>query len=346
MWLELKNVHRVKKRLADGTQKLYLYAWRGGPRLCDEYGNPLNQNASPAEITASVEREKQDRKSPIVGTISWLIDDFKKSDKWQEFKPRTQADHLKHFQKIQQEFGSNTLKKAEARGSRAAFKNWRQSMARTPKVADNHWSSLSRIFTYAVDQEYMSRNPCLGAGKLYSGNRADKWWTPDDLTRFRAVASPELKLGLLLAVHTGQRQGDLLALKWNQYDGERLIITQSKTGKTVSVKCTDSLRRWLDQIPRTSTHVLVNSRGIPWTPSGFQASFRKATRKVGIKDRTFHDLRGTFVVNALRNGGGIEAVAKITGHSLNDLRTLEKHYMGWDQEAADSVILALNQNGK
>ena len=47
---------------------------------------------------------------------------------------------------------------------------------------------------------------------------------------------------------------------------------------------------------------------------------------------------------ALRNKQKIEDIALITGHSLSDLRTLEKHYMGWDQAAADDVILAFNQN--
>lgn len=46
-----------------------------------------------------------------------------------------------------------------------------------------------------------------------------------------AVASEELKLALVLALWTGQRQGDLLRLPWSLYDGTHIRLRQSKTGR-------------------------------------------------------------------------------------------------------------------
>ncbi len=149
-----------------------------------------------------------------------------------------------------------------------------------------------------------------------------------------------------MALDTGQRQGDLLALKWSDYDGSRITLTQSKTGKYVSVLCSGELKRMLDSQPRASTYILVNGRGAPWTQSGFSASWRKAGKRAGLVDLTFHDLRGTFVIMCLRAGMKIEDIRLVTGHSISGLRTLEKHYMGWDSDAADSVILALQKNKK
>jgi hypothetical protein len=41
-----------------------------------------------------------------------------------------------------------------------------------------------------------------------------------------------LHLPLLLALWTGQRQGDLLRLPWSAYDGEHVRLRQSKTGNS------------------------------------------------------------------------------------------------------------------
>lgn len=44
-----------------------------------------------------------------------------------------------------------------------------------------------------------------------------------------AVAEPEMKLALVLALHTGQRQGDLLRLAWSNYNGTHLSLRQGKS---------------------------------------------------------------------------------------------------------------------
>lgn len=336
MQVDLTGIHKVKKRLANGTITHYYYAWRGGPRIDGKPGSD--------DFLASYQQLKAQRKQPLQGTISWLIEEFKKSDDWRNMAQRTRDDHVLMFRKIREEFGHDSLKRAQERGSRSAFKNWRASMARSPKTADKAFSSLSRLFTWAVDEEIMDRNPCRGVPKLYKGNRANKHWSATDLARFRQTASAQIRFALLIALETGQRQGDLLALKWNQYDGTHLTIKQSKTGKVVRVLCSEALRSSLDALDRTSTHILTSEDRKPWSASGFQASWRRTTRRAGITDRTFHDLRGTFVLCALRAGQKLEDVARVTGHSLNDLRTLEKHYMGWDQDSADDVIIALDQN--
>jgi integrase len=89
------------------------------------------------------------------------------------------------------------------------------------------------------------------------------------------VASPELRLALRLALDTGQRQGDLLLLLWNAFDGRAISLRQSKTGAWVEVPCTNELRAALNT-RRRSTLILTNSHGKPWTPDGFRSSWRKA----------------------------------------------------------------------
>ena len=40
MRINLKGLHWTLAKLADGTTKIYWYAYKNGPRICGEYGTP------------------------------------------------------------------------------------------------------------------------------------------------------------------------------------------------------------------------------------------------------------------------------------------------------------------
>ena len=89
----------------------------------------------------------------------------------------------------------------------------------------------SRAFCHgALDRGLVAANPCERGGRLYRGSRAEKIWTAADEAAFLERAPAHLHLPLLLALWTGQRQGDLLRLPWSAYDGTHIRLRQSKTG--------------------------------------------------------------------------------------------------------------------
>ena len=50
-------------------------------------------------------------------------------------------------------------------------------------------------------------------------------------------ANPARFRVMILALHTGQRYGDLIHLRWSDFDGEKLQLTQSKRGAKVQIHC-------------------------------------------------------------------------------------------------------------
>ena len=60
------------------------------------------------------------------------------------------------------------------------------------------------------------------------------------------VASEPLRLAIILALWTGQRQGDLLRLPWSAYDGQTIRLKQSKPGARVVVPVGAPLKAALD----------------------------------------------------------------------------------------------------
>jgi integrase len=168
-----------------------------------------------------------------------------------------------------------------------------------------------------------------------------------DVARLLAVASPEMELALMLALWTGQRQGDLLMLSWAAYDGSHIRLRQSKTGAAVMIRVGAPLRALLDKTLKRSPMVLTNRAGVPWTSDGFRASWRKLCAKAQIQDLTFHDLRGSAVTRLALAGAPPQEIAGVTGHSLADVASiLDRHYLGDRASLAENAIRRLERKEK
>ena len=92
----------------------------------------------------------------------------------------------------------------------------------------------------------------------------------------------------MLALWTGQRQGDLLRLPWSAYDGTHIRLRQSKTGRPIMSKVGAPLKVMFDGTPKRSTIILTNMDGKPWTSDGFRESWGKACKMAGVSRVTFH----------------------------------------------------------
>ena len=90
--------------------------------------------------------------------------------------------------------------------------------------------------------------------------------------------------------------------------------------------------------------MLTNSEGKPWSESGFQGAWGKATMRAGIRGLTFHDLRGTAVVTT-----GARRMQR--GRDLLDHRPQAERCAGdpdralsaTDAEVAGNAIAKLNR---
>ena len=74
---------------------------------------------------------------------------------------------------------------------------------------------MALVLSWAKGRGKITVNPCERGGRVYHGTRVDFVWTVDDEVTFLEHAPAHLHLPLLLALWTGQRQGDLLRLPWS-----------------------------------------------------------------------------------------------------------------------------------
>jgi integrase len=338
MRVRLRGINSYTAKLADGTTKTYWYAWKGGPRLLGEPGTP--------EFIASYnEAAAQKIKTPS-GCLLSLLQAYQASDDFRQLAPRTREDYAGIIQKvIEPEYSDFPVSALGDKRARGIFMEWRDKLAlKSRRQADYAWTVLARVLSWSKDRGRISVNPCERGGRIYRGSRAEKIWTADDEAMFLKSAPAHLHLPLLLALWTGQRQGDLLRLPWSAYDGTHIRLKQSKTGCRVVVPVGAPLKAALDSAAKRSTIILTTTDGKPWTPDGFRTSWRKACAKAGIVGVTFNDLRGTAVTRLALAECTEAEIATITGHSLRDVRSiLDAHYLHRDPALAESAIKKLEK---
>jgi integrase len=343
MRIRLKGINSKRKRLADGSFKTYYWAWKGGPPLRGEPGTPEFVHSYNAAIATKAATPQ--------GKLLSVLQCYQASGEFNGLADRTRFDYIGRIKVIETDFGDFPISALTDRRTRGIFKAWRDRLAlKSRRQADYAWQVLALVLAWALDGGLVAANPCARGGRLYRGSRVDKIWTADDETAFLKSAPAHFHLPLLLALWTGQRQGDLLRLPWSAYDGTHIRLVQSKSMRQdarpvrVTIPVGAPLKAALDAATKHSPLILTNSLRRPWTPHGFQTSWSIAARKAGIVGVTFHDLRGTAVTR-LAIGGCTEAeIATITGHSLRDVRSiLDANYLHRDPALAASAIRKLER---
>lgn len=177
---------------------------------------------------------------------------------------------------------------------------------------------------------------------------AESFWTDAQIEAFISAAPTHIARVVLIALWTGQRQGDILSLTWSAHDGRTIRLRQSKTGRHLSIPVATPLRAALTATrmkAKDTDTICTTSRGQPWTRDGFRTSFGKACVSAQITGLTFHDLRGTAVARLALAGATVPESATITGHSPKDVETiLNRHYFSRDRALGESAIAKLEKH--
>jgi integrase len=318
--VELKGLHTVKSK-----GRTYNYAWRGGPAIKGEPGTPEFMDAYNEAVAGRAATDGKRFRSVVIR--------YRASDEYKALAESTRGKWSRWLDRIADYFGDlRTTQFSRTEKIRPHIKRWRAQYASTPRTADMGMQVLSRVCSYGVDTlAEIASNPCDGIKQLYSADRSEIIWTPDDIAALKAKCSTEIAFAVDLAAHTGLRVGDLIKLSWSHV-GEHAIImnTGKRSGRSKKVKeavipIYADLRTLLDRIPKRATTVLTSSKKRPWTYNGLASSFRDAKAEVWPEgdDLHFHDLRGTAATKFYLAGLTIREIAEI---------------LAWDEDTVDKII--------
>ena len=197
-------------------------------------------------------------------------------------------------------------------------------------------------------------NPCAGLGMEMPEARL-RCLTPDEVRAMVAAADalgrPEIGDAIVMGVWTGQRQKDRLELAdAGLIDGRRLF-RQSKTRAIVELKQAPELETRLAAAKARRAawtvqplHLIVDEKQRqPFRADHYRHCFaevRELAAKTieSVADVRDQDLRDTSVTWLARAGCTHPEIAQITGHSMQSIQTVLKHYLASHREIGDSAI--------
>ena len=347
-----KGVYEHRKLLRNGTSRLYYTLRYVGPLkpLAGDDDEEFTPN-SPAFMRSYLAAIKAPRVARTAGTFQSISDAWHKSPAFARLAPRTKIDYLAAKDKIDAKWGAYPLDVIEDPKIRPRFLDWRDELGkRSPRQADAVFGVLRLILEWGRDRGLIGLNHATRPKKLYKSDRSDKLWLPEHLEAFRAVASPQMRLALELALWTGQRQSDLLRLGWASYDGHRLTLRQGKRHRKVDMPVAAPLKAILNATDRTALTILTAPNGKPWRtdpkPTYFQHNWRKAMLAAGLDGLHFHDLRGTTCTLLAEAGCTASEIAAMLGWTVTTVNQMLDTYQAMTASLSDSAVAKLEQKAR
>lgn len=212
--------------------------------------------------------------------------------------------------------------------SPAHFTDFRDERLRTVKPATVHreLGLIQHAFEIAR-REWglpLSQNPLATVKTPPLGNRRDRRLEGDEWERLMAACqrcrNKRIEPLIRLAVETGMRRSELVSIRQHDLELERrtLHIPHTKNGHARTIPLSSAA---VDVL--ASLEPAEDGRLFPMTPNAVRLAWDKLTRRAGIDDLHFHDLRHEAISRLFEKGLSIPEVALISGH--RDYRMLYRY---------------------
>lgn len=326
-----------------------------------EAAKGLNSEIDEWRLTGAIKKPKATKKHPrsceaLADLYTGGEDETKAAPRWKKLSANSRRDYKSKLNIFKAEFGDiavAALRKSDL------YTWWEELYTERGHTMANGTIAVTRsLLSYAVMKGWRHDNPAKQLGLETVPVRCVVW-SPSEIERLVATAD-EMELwsigdAIVLALHTGQRESDCLALKWQKTADGRAVFKQGKTGARVSVPFTPALearlaaiqaRRSSQQVvPLDAEVVLEEKTGLPYTQNRFSKLFRKVREKAAahkdfaaIATKWFLDLRDTAVTRLALAGCTVPEIRAITGHTLETVHQVLQHYLALDDRMATNGI--------
>jgi len=200
---------------------------------------------------------------------------------------------------------------------------------------------LNSMMKKAVAWGYRVDNPVDNVECLREQKKGDRYIQPHEFRALLDVCDPELRTLVHVAACTGMRQGELLALQWDDVDLDLGFITVrsdvSKTSECRRIPLNKEVQQVLNSMGR-------NGKGRVFPFDRFpRRRWAKAVKGMGwdktevprLKGWRFHDLRHTCASWLVMAEVPLTKVAKILGHK--ELTTTQRYAHLADESLVDAM---------
>ncbi|KAB1444157.1 tyrosine-type recombinase/integrase [Bordetella bronchiseptica] len=197
-------------------------------------------------------------------------------------------------------------------------------MADTPNMANRVLSFLKTVFAYAVEWQLVDSNPCIGIKRHNEGKRK-RYITDAEYAAIYHHANPRMQVIMDLLYLTGQRVGDVLAIKRSDLTEDGIVFEQEKTGAKLLVRWIPELRDAVVRANALNGNVLAptlfrtrsHGKGAP-SYGTTRDRWREAVEAAGVQDANIHDIRAKSLTDAKRQGKDAQLLAGHASPAMTD----------------------------
>ncbi|MCB2251115.1 tyrosine-type recombinase/integrase [Pseudomonas chlororaphis] len=190
-------------------------------------------------------------------------------------------------------------------------------MADTPNMSNRVISVLRGVFSYALEQQLVDSNPCTGI-RRHPEKKRERYISDNEFAAICAKSSDNMRVIYQMCYLTGQRIGDVLAIRLADISADGIAFTQEKTGARLIVRMTPDLEDLIARVKalprkiRGLTLFCSPRGGKPVHYSSVKDAFAIACKKAGVTDATIHDLRAKSLTDTDDQGNNAQ---KLGGHT-------------------------------
>jgi integrase len=213
-------------------------------------------------------------------------------------------------------------------------------------TANRYMKRLHAVLRLGVKGECLPTNPAGAVALAKENNARVRCLTEQEETRLRAALPEWFRPLVEVALRTGMRRGELLALRWTDVDLESgsVRIRRDKAGDG----------RWTMLSPealgivRAIKRRKVGSSLVFCTPFGkslhtnFQRVWETARRRAHLPDFRFHDLRHTFASRLTQRGVDSYVIQRAGGWRTP---IMMQRYAHLDPRTIKAAVSLLDGNG-
>ena len=231
-------------------------------------------------------------------------------------------------------FGALRLDEIDLRGVER-YKASKLAEKLKPKTINNHLTVLHRMLAVAVEWGVLEHGVKMRWMKVAPPEF--DFLTFDEAERIVNAASEEWRCMILLALKTGLRQGELLALRWEDVDlvTNRLVVRRNmvrgnigtpKSGRHREVPLSSSVVKALkaERHLRGET-VFSDSGGNMLTAAACVRPIWRACKRAGLRQVRWHVLRHTFASHLAMRGVPLKAIQELLGHATIEMTMRYAH---------------------
>ncbi len=194
---------------------------------------------------------------------------------------------------------------------------------RSAATINRYLAALAALFTWAI------RNRITPKGFIHPVRDVERGKEPPGRTRYlsdterkrlleacKASKWPRMYMFVVLAITTGARRGELLALRWRDVDLARKVayVEQSKNTDKRTLPLVAAALEQLQQFAGKPDELVFPSRRDPAAPMGVDDRWRQALKAAQLRGVRLHDMRHTTASYLAQSGASSLEIGAVLGH--------------------------------